>query len=70
MPEVDGFAVLYASRRLDPSRPVIMMTGAVTVETAVEATGSGAYHYLRKPFRLDVLFRLIKQAIEISFTKT
>jgi two-component system response regulator HydG len=65
MPEVSGLSLLRASIQLDPSRPVIMMTGYCSLETAVEATGNGAYHYLSKPFRLDVLYRLIKQALEL-----
>jgi two-component system response regulator HydG len=63
MPEVDGLALLRASLELDPSRPVIMMTAHGTLDSAVEATGGGAYHYLMKPFRLDALSRLIEQAL-------
>jgi DNA-binding NtrC family response regulator len=63
MPEVDGLALMRASLELDPSRPVIMMTAHGTLDTAVQATGGGAYHYLMKPFRLDTLSRLIEQAL-------
>ena len=63
MPEVDGLALMRASLELDPSRPVIMMTAHGTLDSAVEATGGGAYHYLMKPFRLDALSRLIEQAL-------
>jgi two-component system response regulator HydG len=65
MPEVSGLSLLRASIKLDPSRPVIVMTAYSSLETAIEATGNGAYHYLPKPFRLDVLYRLIKQALEL-----
>jgi DNA-binding NtrC family response regulator len=65
MPDVDGITLLRVSRELNPERPVIMMTAHSTIETAVEATGRGAYHYLIKPFRLDVLFRLIEQALMV-----
>jgi two-component system, NtrC family, response regulator HydG len=63
MPEVDGLALLRVSLDLDPSRPVIMMTAYCTLDTAVQASGGGAYHYLTKPFRLEVLSRLIEQAL-------
>lgn len=63
MPEVDGLMLLRASLALDPSRPVIMMTAHGTLDTAMEATGEGAYHYLMKPFRLDALTRLLEQAL-------
>lgn len=65
MPDVNGLALLRASLKLDPSRPVIVITGYSSLETAIEATGSGAYHYLSKPFRLDVLYRLIQQALDL-----
>jgi DNA-binding NtrC family response regulator len=66
MPDVNGITLLRVSRELNPERPVIMMTAHSTIETAVEATGCGAYHYLIKPFRLDVLFRLIEQALVVG----
>lgn len=69
MPEVDGLAVLRVSQELDPTRPVIMITADASVETAMEATGSGVYQYLRKPFRLDVLRRLLGEAIRLSQAK-
>jgi DNA-binding NtrC family response regulator len=66
MPEIDGLALLRASHRLDPSRPVIVMTAHGTLDTAVEASGRGAYHYLTKPFRLEELVRLIELALRAS----
>jgi DNA-binding NtrC family response regulator len=63
MPEVNGLALLRASLKLDPSRPVIVMTAYSSLETAAEATGDGAYHYLCKPFRLDILCRLLENAL-------
>jgi two-component system response regulator HydG len=65
MPEVNGLTLLRASIELDPSRPVIVITAYNTLETAVRATGDGAYHYLPKPFRLDLLFRLLQQALAL-----
>jgi two-component system, NtrC family, response regulator HydG len=64
MPEVNGLSLLRTSMKLDPSRPVILMTAYSTLETAMEATDGGAYHYLTKPFRLDALVRLIGHALD------
>jgi two-component system response regulator HydG len=63
MPGIDGMSLLQSSLDLDPGRPVIMMTGYGTIDTAVEATSRGAYHYLTKPFRLDALVRVVEQAL-------
>ncbi len=64
MPEVDGLELLRISRELDPTRPVILMTAFEAMDTAIEASELGVCHYLTKPFRLDLLARLLRQAIE------
>jgi len=48
MPNVDGREVLAAAQRYDI--PVVIVTGAATVETAVELMKRGAANYLTKPF--------------------
>lgn len=63
MPEVDGLTLLQASLKLDPGRPVIMMTAYGTIDSAVETTSRGAYHYLTKPFRLEALVRVVEEAL-------
>ena len=65
MPEMDGLMLLRESRKLDPSRPVILMTAFETLQTAMEASEQGVCHYLSKPFRLDVLARLLEEAIRL-----
>jgi two-component system, NtrC family, response regulator HydG len=62
MPDIDGFELLQAAIELDPSCTVIVMTAYGTLDTALEATRRGAFHYLTKPFRLDALVRVLEQA--------
>jgi two-component system, NtrC family, response regulator HydG len=64
MPEVDGLNLLRASRELDPTRPVILMTAFEGLDNAIEASELGVSCYLTKPFRLDLLARLLKEAID------
>jgi two-component system, NtrC family, response regulator HydG len=64
MPDVDGMAVLAASRRIDPQRPVIVMTAYSAIDSAVESIRQGAYHYLTKPFKLDELTIFLQRALE------
>lgn len=64
MPDADGLAVLAASRRLDPGRPVLIMTAYGALETAMEAIRRGAYHYLTKPFKHEELALFLSRAIE------
>jgi DNA-binding NtrC family response regulator len=63
MPEIDGLQLLRLSRHLDPTRPVIVMTGHGAIDTAIEADRQGAYHYLTKPFSLSTLVHLLDQAL-------
>jgi two-component system response regulator HydG len=58
----DGLEVLAGIKRIDPSTPVIIMTGFGAVETAVEAMRRGAYHYVTKPFALETLRTLVERA--------
>jgi two-component system response regulator HydG len=64
MPSVDGMEVLSVSRKLDPDRPVIVMTAYSAVDTAIESIRQGAYHYLTKPFKQDELAIFLGRALE------
>jgi two-component system response regulator GlrR len=63
LPDGDGLRVLDASRRLDPARPVIIMTSDADIEEALLASGHGAYQYLIKPFRIGALERVLESAL-------
>ena len=64
MPNVDGLELLAASRKLDPDRPVIVMTAYSAIDTAVESIRQGAFHYLTKPFKQDELVIFLERALE------
>jgi EAL domain-containing protein (putative c-di-GMP-specific phosphodiesterase class I) len=49
MPEMTGIEFLRAVRAHDLDVPVILMTGAPSVESAVDAVEYGAFRYLTKP---------------------
>ena len=49
-----------------PRLPIFMMTAHGTTETAIEATQSGAYDYLLKPFEMPELLKLVDQAVAAS----
>jgi DNA-binding NtrC family response regulator len=63
--ETEGLAVLESIRKHDPNLPVIILTGYETVETAVKAMKSGAFHYLSKPVNVPELKNLLEDAIQI-----
>lgn len=64
MEKVDGLQILKKCQELYPDTEVIMITGYATLESAVEAMKKGAFHYIAKPFKLDVVRNVVKEAIE------
>lgn len=64
MPGMDGLTLLGKIKELDREILVIIITGYATIETAVKAIELGAYDYIAKPFRLDELMIVIKNACE------
>jgi two-component system response regulator AtoC len=55
MPHADGFAVLAASKRAEPDRPVVLVTAHGTMNAAVSAMRQGADDILEKPIVLEEL---------------
>ncbi|MEO6392546.1 MAG: sigma-54 dependent transcriptional regulator [Pyrinomonadaceae bacterium] len=64
MPLLDGMELLRRTRERANPPEAIMLTGHATVETAIEAMKLGAYDYLSKPYRINELDALVKQAAE------
>ncbi len=63
MAKMDGLQVLEQTRRLQPHTEVIMVTGYATVDSAVTAMKEGAYHYIAKPYKIDEVRKIIKEAL-------
>jgi DNA-binding NtrC family response regulator len=57
--DIDGFSLLREIKAADPQSQVILITGAATVGSAVEAIKAGALDYISKPFDLDRLRDLL-----------
>ncbi len=66
MPKLDGLETLSLIRKNYGQVPVIMLTAAGEVKTAVEAMKSGALDYLKKPFDVEELTRIILSALSTS----
>ncbi len=64
MEKVDGMQILKRCKEGNPDVEVIMITGYATVETAIEAMKQGAYHYIAKPFKLDEVRKVVREAAE------
>ncbi|QLG45640.1 sigma-54-dependent transcriptional regulator [Costertonia aggregata] len=64
LPDYDGIRLLDEIKQVDPSIPVIVMTGYAEVGTAVTAMKKGAFDYISKPFTPDEMLTLIGNALE------
>lgn len=64
MEKVDGMRILARSKELQPDTEVVMITGYATVDSAINAMKAGAYHYIAKPFKLDEVRKVAKEALK------
>jgi nitrogen regulation protein NR(I) len=66
LPGLDGLDLVRKLHTAKPRLPIVLMTAHGTTETAIEATKSGAYDYLLKPFEMPDLLDLVKRAVASS----
>ena len=66
LPDIDGVTVLRQIKEHDPDVVVILLTAYATVDTAVEAMKTGAYHVANKPFNVDAISDLVAKALETT----
>jgi cyclic di-GMP phosphodiesterase len=64
MPEMDGEALLAASKERFPDMPVVMVTAMHDISIALSAMRNGAYDYLLKPFDREQLLATVRRALE------
>jgi len=65
MPGMSGLDLIRKIRSLDTSVPVIVITAFASAEDALRAVREGAYDYLSKPFQLDDLRIIMRNALEV-----
>jgi two-component system nitrogen regulation response regulator NtrX len=61
--EMDGLETLEIIRRDYPEQQVVMISGHATFDMAVSATKMGAYDFITKPFKTDVLLHNVERAL-------
>jgi two-component system response regulator PilR (NtrC family) len=63
MKNINGIGVLKKAKDVNPGAMVVLISAFATAETAVEAMKEGAYDYIPKPFKVNALKRIIKDAL-------
>jgi DNA-binding NtrC family response regulator len=66
LPDEDGLEVLTWVRESRPELAVVMITAHGTVESAVSAMRSGAFHYLTKPFKNEEVRGIVAHAVQTT----
>lgn len=64
MKDGDGMTLLRESKKLYPEVPVIMITAFATTDSAVEAMKTGAFDYLSKPFKIEEIKVILRNALQ------
>ncbi|MEG1432919.1 response regulator transcription factor [Eubacterium sp.] len=63
LPIKDGFAVLLAIRKKEPTQPIIFLTAKDATEDVVRGLNNGANDYIKKPFDFEELLARINANI-------
>ena len=63
MPQMSGLALMEALRAESPGLPVMIMTGFGSMDSAVEALGSGAVDYVSKPMNVEEIRSAVRRAL-------
>ena len=64
MPKLDGISALKKIKANTPETVVIMITAYASADTAIKAMKEGAYDYITKPFKVEEIKLIIKNALE------
>ena len=63
MPQADGLELLKFSKEMNPDQVVVVITGYGTVNTAVDAMKLGAFDYIVKPLKDDLVKLTVSRSL-------
>jgi len=66
LPDIDGIELLKRIKTLPTDIPAVIVTGAGSIESGVEAIKLGAHDYLLKPFQPEKIRALVRQLVDLS----
>ena len=69
MPGMDGMELLQLLKKKHKFLEVIILTGYASIDSAVECTKLGAFGYLEKPYKFEMLLEMLKEAYETRLRK-
>ena len=63
MPGIDGLELIQKAKELNPEISTLIITGHATVETAVQSLRHGVDDYIKKPFNISKLKKVLRQTL-------
>lgn len=63
MPRMNGIELLREIKSLDPTLPVVMITGFPTIDIAIRCMKEGASDFITKPFKFDQVELILNKII-------
>jgi DNA-binding NtrC family response regulator len=63
LPDGNGIQLIQQLKHNNPELASIIITGNGTVESAIQATREGVFHYVTKPFNVDEVLVLVGKAL-------
>ena len=66
MPELSGLQLLVAIKDINPRTPIVLISGYGEIETVVAALKAGAENFLTKPLKMEKLFKVLQQSLDLA----
>ena len=66
LPTISGLEVLKEIKKVNENIPVIVISGFVSTENAIQAIREGAFEYLTKPFEIEKLVATVNRACGLA----
>src|SRR5438477_7978713 len=63
MPQMDGVDLFKRLREKDPNIGLIILTGYPSVDTALATLKTGAYDYVKKPYKFEELRKVVYRVL-------
>ncbi len=64
LPGMSGIEILKEMKEKELKIPVIVITGFISTEAAIETMKQGAYEFVTKPFQLEKLAKIVDKALQ------
>jgi len=64
LPDGSGLQLLEGLKEINPEAAFILITGHASLETALEALNEGAFAYVTKPFGMDEVYTVVRNALK------